>query len=179
MKKAIITAVCTFLVYSSTFAQLKIQDTNLDCEKVKGIITVMKKPEYIKITDSGNEKFVFGASTVAGIILPYAIKCLTGNVEVIQMLNRLGHSISYSQMAEIDTALAWKKIAHLPEEGVPLPESMVQKISTTLAFDNIDRLEETLSGAGTSHRVNGIIIQPRIQQDAVRALPQEQAVYLN
>ena len=74
MKKAIITAVCTFLVYSSTFAQLKIQDTNLDCEKVKGIITVMKKPEYIKITDSGNEKFVFGASTVAGIILPYAIK---------------------------------------------------------------------------------------------------------
>jgi hypothetical protein len=74
MKKAIITAVCTFLVYSSTFAQLKIQDTNLDCEKVKGIITVMKKPEYIKITDSGNEKFVFGTSTVAGIILPYAIK---------------------------------------------------------------------------------------------------------
>ena len=27
-------------------------------------------------------------------------------------------------------------------------------------WDNIDRLEETLSGAGTSHRVNGIAIQP-------------------
>ena len=36
-------------------------------------------------------------------------------------------------------------------------------IPTTLAFDNIDRLEETLTGAGTSHRVNGIIIQPEVQ----------------
>ncbi|KAG0723975.1 hypothetical protein GWK47_041585 [Chionoecetes opilio] len=31
--------------------------------------------------------------------------------------------------------------------------------SQTLAWDNIDRLEETLSGAGTSHRVNGIAVQ--------------------
>ncbi|KAG1650019.1 hypothetical protein GQR58_028409 [Nymphon striatum] len=30
-----------------------------------------------------------------------------------------------------------------------------------LAFDNIDRQEETLSGAGTSHRVNGIVVQPQ------------------
>ncbi|CAH3137149.1 unnamed protein product, partial [Porites lobata] len=32
---------------------------------------------------------------------------------------------------------------------------------TTLAWDNIDRLEETLSGEGTSHRVNGIAVQAR------------------
>ena len=31
--------------------------------------------------------------------------------------------------------------------------------NTVLAFDNIDRLEGTLSGGGTSHRVNGIAIQ--------------------
>lgn len=35
-------------------------------------------------------------------------------------------------------------------------------IPTALAFDNIDRLEETLSGGGTSHRVNGIVIQPMV-----------------
>jgi len=29
-----------------------------------------------------------------------------------------------------------------------------------LAFDNVDRQEETLSGAGTSHCINGIIVQP-------------------
>ena len=32
-------------------------------------------------------------------------------------------------------------------------------VGTTLAWDNIDRLEETLSGGGTSHRVNGIAVQ--------------------
>ena len=30
---------------------------------------------------------------------------------------------------------------------------------TGVIYDNIDRLEETLSGAGTSHRVNGIAVQ--------------------
>ncbi|CAH3164949.1 unnamed protein product, partial [Porites lobata] len=32
---------------------------------------------------------------------------------------------------------------------------------TTLAWDNIDRLEETLSGEGTSHRVNRRAVQAR------------------
>ncbi|KAI8496433.1 hypothetical protein Bbelb_257320 [Branchiostoma belcheri] len=42
---------------------------------------------------------------------------------------------------------------------VPLPESIRPHICTSLAWDNIDRLEETLSGEGTSHRVNGIAVQ--------------------
>lgn len=37
----------------------------------------------------------------------------------------------------------------------------MQTFHTTLTFDNFDGLEETLSGGGTSHRVNGIIIQPQ------------------
>ena len=32
---------------------------------------------------------------------------------------------------------------------VPLPETIKPYINTTLVWDNIDRLEETLSGAGT------------------------------
>ena len=36
------------------------------------------------------------------------------------------------------------------------------RLFITLAWDNIDRLEETTSGEGTSHRVNGIAVQPRI-----------------
>ena len=35
-------------------------------------------------------------------------------------------------------------------------------MSTVLAWDNIDSLEETLTGSGTSHRVNGIAVQPRV-----------------
>ena len=33
---------------------------------------------------------------------------------------------------------------------------------TNLAWDNIDRLEETLTGKGTTHRVNGIVVQPNV-----------------
>ncbi|PKG42747.1 hypothetical protein [Psychroflexus sp. MES1-P1E] len=73
MKKSIITAVCTLLVYCSTFAQFKIQNTNLDCEKVKGIITEMEVPVYIKNEKTGNNKLI-GAGTVVGILLPEIIK---------------------------------------------------------------------------------------------------------
>ena len=48
------------------------------------------------------------------------------------------------------------------ETDVPLPSKIISCIPTNLAFDNIDRLEETLSGTGTSHRVNGIIVQPQV-----------------
>lgn len=95
------------------------------------------------------------------VLLPWVIKTLTGNVEVIKILNRLGHGCSYTALEEIDTALAIDKLAatESPSE-VPLPGNIHQGICTVLAFDNIDRLEETLSGSGTSHRVNGIIVQP-------------------
>ena len=35
-------------------------------------------------------------------------------------------------------------------------------IPTVLAYDNIDACEEMLSGAGTLHHVNGIIVQPEV-----------------
>ncbi|KAL8582974.1 hypothetical protein ACOMHN_039213 [Nucella lapillus] len=33
---------------------------------------------------------------------------------------------------------------------------------SNVSWDNIDRLEATLDGRGTSHRVNGIIVQPNV-----------------
>ncbi len=46
-----------------------------------------------------------------------------------------------------------------PDAGIILSISIQPHIFTTVAWDNIDRIEETLSGGGTSHRVNGIAIQ--------------------
>lgn len=43
------------------------------------------------------------------VLLSYGIKTLTGNVELIQMINRLGHSVSYHQLEENDTALCLQK----------------------------------------------------------------------
>ncbi|CAH3143072.1 unnamed protein product [Porites evermanni] len=94
------------------------------------------------------------------ILLSYAVKTLTNNVELVSILNRYGHGISYSQLEEINTALCMQKMATTTSE-IPLPANIQPHVSTTLAWDNIDRLEETLSGEGTSHRVNGIAVQAR------------------
>ena len=95
-------------------------------------------------------------------LLPYAVKTLTGNVELIQTLNRLGHGVSYSQLEENDTALCLQKLAATTNQQVVLPADIKPYVFTNLAWDNIDRLEETLTGTGTSHRVNGITVQLKI-----------------
>ena len=93
------------------------------------------------------------------ILLSYAVKTLTNNVELVSTLNRYGHGI-YSQLEEINTALCMQKMATTRSE-IPLPANIQPHGSTTLAWDNIDRPEETLLGEGTSHRVNGIAVQAR------------------
>ena len=61
-------------------------------------------------------------------------------------------------MQEIDTALCQQKLS-ASQSDISLPSNIHHGVFTTLAWDNIDRLEETLSGEGTSHRVNGIAVQ--------------------
>ena len=95
-------------------------------------------------------------------LLPCAVKTLTGNVEMIQILNRFGHGVSYSQLEENETALCLQKLATESQLKVTLPTSIKPHIFTNLAWDNIDRLEETLTGKGTSHRVNGIAVQAKV-----------------
>ena len=43
-----------------------------------------------------------------------------------------------------------------------MPVNIKPHVQTTLAWDNNDRLEESLTGKGTSHRVNGIAVQARV-----------------
>ena len=94
------------------------------------------------------------------IVLPFGVRSLTGNVELIQILNRLGHGVSYSQVEEIDTALCLPKLA-ASGNTIPLPQNIKFGLVTTLAWDNIDRLEDTFNSKGTSHRVNGIAVQTK------------------
>lgn len=72
-----------------------------------------------------------------------------------------GHSVSYLQVEEIDTALRLQKM-ELSRDDIPLIANIYQNVFTTLAYDNIDWLEETVSGAGTSQQVNGIAVQAKV-----------------
>ena len=89
-------------------------------------------------------------------------------------MNRLGHGCSYTALEEIDTGLCIDKVASIDSDGVPLPKNVHPSVPTVLAFDNIDKQEKSLSGGGTSHRVNGIIVQPK----SLSCLPSQQASFV-
>ena len=95
------------------------------------------------------------------VALPMTVKNLTGCKEVITLLNRFGHGISYEQVLSIETGLAEKQM-EAEDQGVILPSSVRPNVFSLFCWDNIDLLEETLSGKGTSHCTNGIIVQRQV-----------------
>ena len=62
------------------------------------------------------------------------------------MLHKFGHGISYSLLEEIATENAFKSLEKEDEDGVILPDHCKKDALTIIVADNIDRLEETLSG---------------------------------
>ena len=74
-------------------------------------------------------------------LLPYAVKALTGNIEVIRTLNKFGHGVSYDQLEENDTALCLQKLAIGFNQRAILPVSIKPYVFTNLAWDNIDGLD--------------------------------------
>ena len=75
------------------------------------------------------------------VLLPLTVQHLTWNSQVVTILNCFGHGMSYSQVEELDTALAEEILAR--GEDVPLPSHIDRSLSVVFAADNNDLLEET------------------------------------
>ncbi len=67
-------------------------------------------------------------------------------MELIRTINKLGHGISYDVTQSLLTEVAYQKVDKADKENIPLPESTQEGTLPMLTEDNIDRLEETLSG---------------------------------
>ena len=89
------------------------------------------------------------------LALGLTVRHMTGSSKLIGLLNGLGHCNSHTSTLEYDTALAEKQIMN--EGGIP--DGITKQTFTTLVWDNNDFGEETLTGQGTTHNTNGIIIQ--------------------
>ena len=61
-------------------------------------------------------------------------------------MNKLGHGISYDVTQSLLPEIAYQKVDSTDEEKVQLPDSTTTDTFAMLAEDNIDRLEDTLSG---------------------------------
>ena len=84
--------------------------------------------------------------TPKSILYPCTIKSLTNNTELINITNRLGHGISYTLLMELFTENAYKIQDEQLEKSLVLPLDTQKDVFTIYVADNIDRLEETLTG---------------------------------
>ena len=84
-------------------------------------------------------------------------KRLTGSKVLIDCLNRLGHSISYHEINNIETTFADVQIRNQCHQSY-VPNNVQPSVFTTFVCDNCDHNPESLTGV-SMHCTNGIIIQ--------------------
>ena len=84
---------------------------------------------------------------------------LTRSEQLVTMLNRLGHGYSSSRIEEDENALAERFLASVGPDGVFLPSNIDRGSSVIFCWDNNNLMEETVSGGGTTHCTNGIVVQ--------------------
>ena len=74
------------------------------------------------------------------------VKSLTNNTELINILNRLGHGVSYSILMESQTENAYQIYEQHQVNNCIIPRDCQKEAFTIFVADNIDRNEETVSG---------------------------------
>ena len=89
---------------------------------ISGELSGLPSQRTQRLLTSYGQDLIHGVSngqikTPKHILLPMAAKTLTGNAQLIQILNRLGHGLSYSQCEEIDTTLCLNKMSNIPEKN--------------------------------------------------------------
>ena len=94
-----------------------------------------------------------------------AIRNIMGNKEVITILHRLGYMVSYDKLIDFEKDLV-SKYHGMQQNSFVLPATIEKYYFSTFVWDNNDLCEETLSGLGTTHVINGIVMQQWVRPSA-------------
>ena len=86
-----------------------------------------------------------------------AMKSLTGSRKVVEVLNRLGHCVSYSVTEELETELTYE--ANNNNDVTPFGMDRCPDRGIGVAWDNFDGYAETEDGESTLHDTVGIAYQ--------------------
>ena len=142
-----------------TFCTVLVSGKPLDHDKSKSSRT-------IRLKNSLSQDIVYAASNGAirppkSVLFPAVVKAICNNTEIVKLINKCGHGISYNLVEEIETEFALKVINKQALNRVLIPDKCIGDENTPVALmiaENIDNLECTVTGAGTSHRVNSILV---------------------
>ena len=94
--------------------------------------------------------------THKSLALGMIVRQITGSVRLLRILHGLGHTASVATVYKHDTALA---IASSRGQDIIIPRNINPGMFATVVWDNNDFNEETVSGKGTTHVANGIMLQ--------------------
>ncbi|XP_033106462.1 uncharacterized protein LOC117108533 [Anneissia japonica] len=108
--------------------------------------------DIVYLTSKGKKQ------TPKSLGLGLTVRHLTGSSQVLKLLNKYGHCASWDTILGLETSLAQLQLLNTNA----IPNGFAKHTPTTLVWDNIDFGEETLSGHGTTHHTNGIMLQSRI-----------------
>ena len=86
------------------------------------------------------------------------IQRLTGNKEVVNILHKLNHTVSYS-----DVLTQNKFRASTIQHNGKAPRGLMKNIATHATLDNNDGREETANGNGTTHDTNFTMFHPLLE----------------
>ena len=81
--------------------------------------------------------------------LGLAIKSSTGNRQIIELLNRMGHCINYHAVTETETEMTLEVRNRC--QHIPYGMDLLETVGTGVAWDNYGWFVETSSGKDTLH----------------------------
>ena len=95
------------------------------------------------------------------------ITSIAQDIIYVTLLDRFGHGISQSQLAEWDAVLARQQTERQQQkqhtyQGAFVPSNISSTSTIVIYWDNNDLLEGTSSGLTTSHFTNGIVVQREV-----------------
>ena len=102
--------------------------------------------DIIHVSSNGRKQ------TPKSLSLGMAVRQITGSYALTKISNGFGNSVFHSAVLSLDTALASQCL----DNDTVIPEGITPRKFTMLVWDNIKFLEETQTGAGSTH---GITIQ--------------------
>ena len=124
-------------------------ENDFQAEHAKDEKVHLKDDSVHRLVQSFGQDLLYAISkgrhrTPKHLALSLTVKNLTGSKELITLLNRYGHGVSYDKVLEVETALAEGQV-RTELNGVILPKCIQPNVFATFCWDNIDILEETLS----------------------------------
>ena len=137
-----------------------------------------------RLIDSIDQDIMFNATsgkvkTVKHIQVGMFSKRETGSKEIVTCMNRLGHSLCYSELLELETNIAEKESSTNSQDYIP--NKIEKENFVTYVYDNCDHNPETLSGI-SMHCTSGIMIQcPRNVEEngtcfVINQIPMEKTI---